>query len=71
MTEETKIVMRAGKCADIISNIYELYDVSLKEATDIFYKSETAALIEEGVSDLQCRSSKYLATLVWDEYEGK
>lgn len=32
--------------------------------------SQTSALIEEGVSDLHCRSPKYLATLVWEEYKG-
>ncbi len=25
-------------------------------------------MIEDGVADLQCRSDKYLATLVWEEY---
>ncbi|MDE5739695.1 MAG: DUF3791 domain-containing protein [Bacteroidaceae bacterium] len=42
--------------------------MSLQEATDMFYKSTTSDLIEEGVADLQCRSDKYLATLVWEEY---
>lgn len=32
--------------------------------------SQTSALIEEGFSDLHCRSPKYLATLVWEEYKG-
>lgn len=67
MTEESRIVLRAKKCANIITSISELYGVSLQEATDIFYTSETAALIEDGVADLHCRSEKYLATLVWDE----
>lgn len=58
--------MRAAKCANIIMSISELYHVSLQEATDIFYKSETSGLIEDGVADLQCRSNKYLATLVWE-----
>ena len=31
--------------------------------------SETANLIEEGVSDLHCRSDKYLAGEVWREYQ--
>lgn len=42
---------------------------ALTEATDMFYQSETSELIEEGVSDLQCRSPKYLATLVWEEFQ--
>ena len=48
--------------------ISEMFGVSLVEATDIYYKSETANLIEEGVSDLHCRSNKYLAEEVWNEY---
>lgn len=46
----------------------ELYGISLQEATDIYYQSETARLIEEKVADLHCRSEKYLATLVWEEH---
>lgn len=68
MTQESKLVIRAHKCAKIIQAICELYGVSLKEATDIFYRSETSALIDEGVADLQCRSERYLATIVWEEH---
>lgn len=68
MTQESKLVIRASKCAKIIQAICKLYNVSLKEATDIFYRSETSALIDEGVADLQCRSEQYLATLVWEEH---
>ncbi|MDE6335529.1 MAG: DUF3791 domain-containing protein [Muribaculaceae bacterium] len=50
-------------------SLCELYKVSLKDATDIYYRSTTSDLIEEGVADLQCRSHKYLATLVWEEYQ--
>ena len=35
----------------------------------MYYKSITARMIEDGIADLQCRSDKYLATLVWDEYQ--
>ncbi len=40
----------------------------LQDATDIYYESETANLIEEGIADLHCRSDKYLATEVWMEH---
>lgn len=69
MTQESLMALRAAKCANIIKAISELADMSIIEATDLFYKSETAALIEEGVSDLQCRSDKYLATIVLEEYK--
>lgn len=69
MTEESKTVLRGDKCAGIIQSISELYGVSLEEATDLFYNSDTSVLIEEGVADLHCRSDKYLAQCVWDEYD--
>lgn len=69
MTEESKQILRSAKCARIIIAISELYHIPLQEATDIYYQSETANLIEEGVADLHCRSDKYLATEVWEEYQ--
>ena len=71
MSEETIQVMKSEKCARIIISISEMFGVSLKEATDIYYSSETANLIEEGVADLHCRSDKYLAEEIWNEYQGK
>ena len=70
MTEESKIALMAAKVANVIMSLCEMYDLSMQDATDIYYRSETSRLIEEGVSDLQCRSEKYLATLVWDEFQG-
>lgn len=68
MSDEVKVVLRGDKCAAIISSMNELFGVSIPDATDIYYKSVTAQLIEEGIADLHCRSEKYLATLVWEEY---
>lgn len=70
MTEE-RLYFQAQKSADIIRSIHELYGVGLEEAADMYYRSETSSLIEEGISDLHCRSEKYLASLVWDEYQGR
>ena len=56
-----------AKFARIISEIIEMYNVSLDDAMDMFYKSETIQLMEEGVADLHCRSEKYLAEEVWRE----
>lgn len=39
-----------------------MFGISIKDAADIYYESETAQLIEEKVADLHCRSEKYLAT---------
>jgi len=69
MSEETKQMMRGAQCARIIGCMSEIYGLTLQEATDIYYGSETANLIEEGVADLHCRSDKYLAEEVWNEYK--
>ncbi len=65
---ETDLVLRANKNAAIILAITNLFGVSIQEATNIYYQSDTAQLIEDKVADLHCRSEKYLATLVWEEY---
>ena len=69
MTEESKQVMRSAQCARIIVCISEMFDVPLNKATDIFYSSETANMIEEGIADLHRRSDRYLAGEVWREYK--
>ncbi len=69
MTEESKMVFLANKSANIIKSLCDLYGTSIQEAADIYYQSDTSELIEEGVGDLQCRSNKYLATLIWDEHQ--
>lgn len=56
-----------AKFARIISEISKIYNVSLDDAMDMFYNSETMQLMEEGVADLHCRSEKYLAEEVWRE----
>lgn len=68
MTEESIATLRARKCAEIIAALSELYRLSLEEATDMFYRSDTAEMIEEGIADLHCRSAKYLAQCVHDEF---
>ena len=69
MTEESRLAFQAGKSANIIRSICDLYDLPIQEATDIFYQSDTSELIEEGIADLQCRSDKYLASIIWEEYQ--
>ena len=69
MSEDSKQILKSTQCAKIILCISEMYAVSIDEATDIFYNSETASMIEDGVADLHCRSDKYLAGEVWREYQ--
>ena len=68
MSEDSIQIIRSTQCARIIKNISDMFDVSLKDATDLYYSSDTANLIEEGVADLHCRSDKYLAEEVWNEH---
>lgn len=68
---ETELYLRGNKNAGIIMALSELYGTSIQDATNIYYQSETSQLIEEKVADLHCRSEKYLATLVWEEYSKK
>ncbi len=69
MTEESKLAFQAGKSANIIKSLCDLYGLSLQDATDIYYQSDTSELIEEGIADLQCRNDKYLASVIWEEYQ--
>lgn len=71
MMDEVKQNILNAKFSRIIEAISEQHDVSLEQAMDIFYNSVTSQLIEEGVADLHCRSSRYLADVIWDEYTEK
>lgn len=68
MSDEVVLVLRGDKCAAVIKSISEMFGISIQEAADIYYESETAQLIEDKVADLHCRSERYLATLVWEEH---
>lgn len=68
MTDESDLTFLSRKITRIIESLSELYGLTLQEAADMYYESDTSELIEEGVADLHCRSSKYLATVIWDEY---
>ncbi len=69
MSEESKQILRSSQCARIIISISEMFNVPLDKATDIYYSSETANMIEDGIADLHCRSDKYLAEEVWREFQ--
>lgn len=66
--EELRQPIMDAKYARIISCISKMYNVTLEKAMDLFYSSDTATLIDEGVADLQCRSDKYLASEIWREH---
>ncbi len=49
------------KCAGVIKAYSELAAVPLREAFDVFYKSNLYVEIITGISDMHCRSDGYLA----------
>ena len=66
--EEKRQIIMDAKFARIINEMSEMYHITIDKAFDIFYNSESGSLIDEGVADLHCRSDKYLATEIWNEY---
>ena len=50
MSEDSRPIIRSAQNARIILCISEMYGVSIDEATDIYYTSETANMIEEGIA---------------------
>ena len=57
------------KYARIVACYAKMMDISLAEALDQFYRSDTYQLIHEGVSDMHCFSDTYLAEEIKLEYE--
>ena len=49
------------KCAGVIEAYAGLAEVPLREAFDVFYKSNLYTEIILGISDMHCRSDGYLA----------
>ena len=56
-----------AKYARIIEEMSKMYHITMEEAMDRFYSSDTLQLMEEGVADLHCRSDKYLAEEISNE----
>jgi len=49
------------KYKNVIEALAELKNIPLRQALDIFYKSDVYLEMREGISDMHCRSDKYLA----------
>jgi len=49
------------KCAGVIRAYAALSEISLRDAFDVFYKSDVYRQITGGISDMHCRSDGYLA----------
>lgn len=61
---DDKQVILQAKYARIVKGIADKLNISLEEAMNGFYHSQTFQLINKGVADLHCRSDIYLI----DEY---
>jgi len=56
------------KYFSVINAFALMGNISLREALDLFYKSEIYKEMRDGVSDMHCRSDKYLAEDLLNEY---
>ena len=57
------------KYDSVIEELSELKNITLRQALDMFYKSAVYEEMREGVSDMHCRSDKYLAEEICREGE--
>ena len=46
---------------DVIDEFSKMGNIPLRESLDKFYKSQIYMEMREGISDMHCRSEKYLA----------
>jgi len=49
------------KYANVIEAFSKRQNIGLRQAMDIFYKSQTYQEMRKGISDMHCRSDEYLA----------
>jgi hypothetical protein len=54
-------VLLQCKYFSVIEAFALMGNITLREALDLFYKSEIYKEMRDGVSDMHCRSDKYLA----------
>ena len=55
--------------SSVIETFAKMGNISLREALNIFYKSEVYIEMREGISDMHCRSENYLAAELLRESE--
>ena len=57
------------KYSSVIETFAEMGKISVREALDKFYKSQIYMEMRDGVSDMHCRSDKYLAEDLMQEFK--
>lgn len=50
-----------NKCANVINEYATFTKIPIREAFDVFYRSNLYIEIRHGISDMHCRSDGYLA----------
>ncbi len=61
-------ILLQKKYARIVELFAKQMEISIDEALDFFYHSETYQLMSDGISDMHCRSDEYLAEELCNEY---
>lgn len=61
-------ILLQKKYARVVACFAEQTQLSLDDALDFFYHSDTYQLMREGVSDMHCMSDSYLAEDLRREY---
>jgi len=52
----------------VIETLATMGNISSRDALDLFYKSQIYKEMRDGVSDMHCRSEKYLAEDLMQEF---
>lgn len=64
-------VLLQRKYARVIEEYAKMAKLSIKDALQFFYQSEVYEEISQGISDMHCRSDKYLAQELLEEWNEK
>ena len=59
------------KYARVVALFAEQHGLSMEDALDFFYHSETYQELREGIADLHCRSDQYVADELATEYHDR
>jgi len=62
-----KAILQLTYCS-VVNTFSEMADIPIRSALDLFYRSEIYKEMREGISDMHCRSDKYLAEELMMEY---
>ena len=57
------------KYDSVIEALSNLKDITLRQALDMFYESRVYVEMRDGISDMHCRSDKYLAEEIIAEHQ--